>query len=58
LTIAGVLEPNPRIVLLPERASRVIAAIATVAGVLEYMLIIDVPSLTLVVAWVRAPRVE
>jgi hypothetical protein len=44
--MADVLAPRPMIVLLFERKSNVVAAMATVAGVLAYMLMIEVPNFT------------
>jgi hypothetical protein len=44
--MVGVLAPRPMIVLLFERKSNVVAAMATVAGVLAYMLMIEVPNFT------------
>src|SRR5438067_11486358 len=57
-TRVGVLTPSPMISLSLESRSSVIAAIAVVAGDLVYMLVIEVPSLTLLVIWERAPSEE
>src|SRR5215831_5047429 len=55
-TIASVLTPNPITVLLFESRSSVVAAIATVAGVLANVLTTDVPILTRLVICEMAPK--
>src|SRR5688500_1073885 len=55
-TKAGVLTPKPKTDLLLDNISNVDIPIATVAGVLECILIIAVPSLTLFVTCETAPK--
>src|ERR1051326_335311 len=55
-TMAGVLAPSPIIVRFLDNISKVLAAIAMVAGVLEKMLMIAVPNLILRVTCDIAPR--